>query len=165
MAFLIAVVALHHARRLELGEGEGIDEFFKRHAVLQADRDRDGEVVHHRPEAGAFLVHVDENLAELAVLVFAGAQIDLVTADDRLLGVALAPLGHLFACDLTISLTMIFSTIFSARTAAFSCGVPLSSISAASSSSSTSAAASGWRQFRAVAVKRVGLDAQRPDSS
>jgi hypothetical protein len=39
---------------------------------LQAERDRDGEIVHHGAEGGAFLVHVDENLAEAAVVVFAG---------------------------------------------------------------------------------------------
>src|SRR3546814_18949381 len=43
-------------------------------------------------EGGAFLVHVDEDLADRAVFVFAGAQVDLVAADDGLLGVALAPL-------------------------------------------------------------------------
>ena len=42
-------------------------------------------------------MHVDENLAQLAVTIFAGPQIDLVTADDGLLRVALAPLGQLFA--------------------------------------------------------------------
>ena len=68
MAFLIAVVALHHSRRFELGEGEGLDELLQRHAVLQTDRDRDGEIVHHRPEARAFLVHVDEDLTQRTVL-------------------------------------------------------------------------------------------------
>jgi hypothetical protein len=58
------VVALHEARRLEAGEGEGLDVLLQRHAVLQAERDRDGEVVHHRAEGRAFLVHVDEDLAE-----------------------------------------------------------------------------------------------------
>jgi hypothetical protein len=89
---------------------------------LQAHRHRDGEVVHHRPEARAFLVHVDEDLAQRAVLVFAGAQVDLVPADDGLLGVALAALRHLLAVARTISLTTTFSTIFSASTCAFSCG-------------------------------------------
>ena len=37
-------------------------------------------------------MHVDEDLGELAVLVFAGAQIDLVAADHGLLRVALAAL-------------------------------------------------------------------------
>ena len=45
----------------------------------------------------AFLVHVDEDLAEPAVLVFAGAQVHLVAADDGLLGVALAAVGQLLA--------------------------------------------------------------------
>ena len=40
------VVALHQARRLEAREGEGLDIFLERHAVLQAERDGDGEVVH-----------------------------------------------------------------------------------------------------------------------
>ncbi len=37
-------------------------------------------------------MHVDEDLAQPSVPVFAGAQIDLVTADDGLLGITLAPL-------------------------------------------------------------------------
>ncbi len=97
MAFLDRVIALHHAGRLELGEGEGLHIFLERHAVLQAKRDRDGEVVHHRTEGGTFLVHVDEDLAEAAVAEFAGTQIDLVTADDGLLGIALAAVRQLFA--------------------------------------------------------------------
>ena len=48
---------------------------------------------------------------------------------------------------LMISLITTFSTIFSAMTAAFSCGVPVSRISAASSSSSINAAASGCDSF------------------
>jgi hypothetical protein len=40
-------------------------------------------------------VHVDEDLAEAAVLVLAGAQVDLVAADVGLLGVALAAVGQL----------------------------------------------------------------------
>ena len=42
-------------------------------------------------------MHVDEDLAEAAVLVFAGAQIHLVAADDGLLGVALAAIGQALA--------------------------------------------------------------------
>jgi hypothetical protein len=42
-------------------------------------------------------VHVDEDLAEAAVVVFAGAQVDLVAADDGLLGVALAAVRQLLA--------------------------------------------------------------------
>ena len=50
-----------------------------------------------RAERRAFLVHVDEDLAEAAVVVFAGAQIDLVAADHGLLGVALAAVRQLLA--------------------------------------------------------------------
>ena len=91
------VVPLHEAGRLEAGEGEGLDIFLERHAILQAERDGDGEIVHQRAEGGALLVHVDEDLADPPVLVFAGAQIDLVPADHRLLGVALAAVGQLLA--------------------------------------------------------------------
>ena len=80
---LDAVVAHDHAGGLEAGEGEGLHIFVERHAVLQAERDGDGEVVHHGAEGGAFLVHVDEDFAEAAVVIFAGAQVDLVAADDR----------------------------------------------------------------------------------
>ena len=97
VAYLIEVVALHRALRLEAGEGEGIDIFVERHAVLQAERHRDGEVVEERAERRALLVHVDEDFAEPAVVVFAGAQIDLVAAHHGFLGVALAAVGHALA--------------------------------------------------------------------
>ena len=71
-----------------------LDELLERHAVLQAHRDRDREIVHQRAEGRALLVHVDKDLGEPAVLVFAGAQIDLVAADRGLLRVALAPVGQ-----------------------------------------------------------------------
>src|SRR3546814_2251903 len=77
------VVADDRTGRIEAHEGEGVDEFVERDSVLQADRDRHGEAVHERPEGGALLAHVDEDLAELAVLVLAGAQVDIVAAEDR----------------------------------------------------------------------------------
>ena len=61
---------------------------------MQPDRDRDREIVHQRAEGRAFLVHVDEDLGEPAVLVLAGPEIDLVAADDRFLRVALAAVGQ-----------------------------------------------------------------------
>ena len=64
---------------------------------MQADRNGDGEIVHQAAEGGAFLVHVDEDLAQPAVFIFAGVQIDLVAADDGLLGIALAAMGQAFA--------------------------------------------------------------------
>ncbi len=69
----------------------------ERHAVLQAERYRDGEIVDDRAQRRAFLVHVDEDLAEPAIVIFAGAQIDLVAADHGLLGIALAAVGELLA--------------------------------------------------------------------
>ena len=45
-------------------------------------------------------MHVDEDLAQLAVFVFAGAQIDFVPAHIRLLSIALAALRHLLAVRL-----------------------------------------------------------------
>ncbi len=88
------VVALDHPVRLEAGEGEAVDVFFQRYAVLEAQRHGDGEVVHHRPERRAFLVHVDEDLAQRAVFEFTGAQVELVSPNDRLLGVALTAVGQ-----------------------------------------------------------------------
>src|SRR5439155_24826739 len=38
--------------------------FRSRHAVLQAERDRDGEIVDEGAQRGAFLVHVDERSEE-----------------------------------------------------------------------------------------------------
>src|SRR5262249_6952050 len=82
------VVGFDDARRLEPGEGERLDKLLERYAVLQPDRDSDREIVHQRAESRAFLVHVDKDFGEPAVLVFAGAQIDLVAADHRFLRVA-----------------------------------------------------------------------------
>ena len=91
------VITLHEAGWLEASEGEGVDIFLERHAILETDRNRDGEVIHERAERGAFLVHVDEDFPQAAVRVFACSQIDLVTADTRLLGVALAAVRKTFA--------------------------------------------------------------------
>ena len=94
------VIALHHAGRLEAGEGEGLDIFLQRHAILQAERDGDGEIVHHGAEGGALLVHVDEDFAQTPVIIFAGAHIDFVAADNGLLRIALAPSRQLLAVAL-----------------------------------------------------------------
>ena len=90
------VIADDQAGGLEAGEGEGLDEFLQRHAILQAHRDGDGEIVHQAAEGGAFLVHVDEDLAQPAILIFAGMEIDLVAADDGFLGIAFAAMGQPF---------------------------------------------------------------------
>src|SRR5207253_223836 len=71
-----------------------IDELLQRYAMLQSERDRDREAVRHAAEGGPFLVHVEEDLAERAVLVLSGAEVDLVVADARLLRVAGPPIGQ-----------------------------------------------------------------------
>jgi hypothetical protein len=53
-------------------------------------------------------VHVDEDLPQAAVLVFAGMKIDLVVAYDRLLDIALAPLGKTLAASRTHDLDDLF---------------------------------------------------------
>ena len=68
-----------------------------------------------RAEGGAFLVHVDEDLAEPAVLVLAGPQIDLVAADNGLLGIALAAVGRLGRARAYDSSRRSFSTTRSMR--------------------------------------------------
>ena len=78
-------MALHWPLRLESGEDELLDQRLERHAVLQRDRDQHGEAVHHAAKGGALLVHIDEDLAQFPVLVFARAQEDLVSADFRFL--------------------------------------------------------------------------------
>jgi hypothetical protein len=42
-------------------------------------------------------VHVDENLAEATAGIISGSEVDLLTADARLLGVAIAPVGEALA--------------------------------------------------------------------
>jgi len=64
---------------------------------LQADGDRDREIVHERAEGGALLVHVDEDLTEAAVAIFAGAEIDLAAANAGFLGIAFAPVRQALA--------------------------------------------------------------------
>jgi hypothetical protein len=50
------------------------------------------------PRAGRrLLVHVDENLAEATAGIISGSEVDLLTTDARLLGVAIAPVGEALA--------------------------------------------------------------------
>jgi hypothetical protein len=70
-----------------------------------------------RAEGGAFLVHVDEDLAERPSSYSPVRRIDLVAADNRLLGVALAAIGSFSRSRREISITrstMLFDD-FSAR--------------------------------------------------
>ncbi len=74
-------VVLDHAPRLEGLEREGVDELLERDAVLQTLGDGDGEAREDALEGRTLLGQVDEDLAEGSVLVFAGAEIDLVATD------------------------------------------------------------------------------------
>ena len=156
------VVALHHPCRFELGEGEGVDEFLQRHTVLQAHGHGDGEVVHHRAEARTFLMHVDEDLAKRAVFVFAGAQVDLVAAHDRLLGIALAAFRHL----LTVAADQFLDHHLLDHLLGQHMGLLDRRAGLQDLGGLVVILDQGGRerlaQLRAVAVERVGLDAQAP---
>src|ERR1700734_3302112 len=66
-----------------------------RRAVGRATRR--SRIFHQRPEGRALLAHVDENLAEATIGIISCSEVDLLTADARLLGVAVAPVGEAFA--------------------------------------------------------------------
>jgi hypothetical protein len=91
-------------------------------------------------------VHVDEDLAEPPVVIFAGAQINLVPADDGLLRVALAPARQLLALARETRSTTRSTTRSASAAARCVCGaaMKLSSASSSSSSSAISCELSGW---------------------
>ena len=64
-------VPAHWTCWLKAREGEGIDELFQRNAILQTDGHRDRKVIHERAEGGAFLVHVDKDLAQTSICILA----------------------------------------------------------------------------------------------
>ena len=68
---------------LEAQVGELRDVGLQRDAVLQADRDRDREGVHHAGQGRALLAELEEDLAELAVVVGAGGHVALGAADGE----------------------------------------------------------------------------------
>ena len=80
-------MATDDPRGLEACEDKSIDELFEGHAILQAEGHGDGEAVEQAPERGTLAVHVDENLSQRTVVVFAGPEIDLVGSHHCLLGV------------------------------------------------------------------------------
>ena len=97
------LIALHHACRFEAREGEGLHIFFQWHAILQTQRNSDGEIVHHRTERCTFLVHVDEDFAQAPIIIFTRTQINLVATHECLLGIALATGGQLVALTLALN--------------------------------------------------------------
>ena len=51
--------------------------------VLQSETHGNGKTVRHAAEGGTFFVHVDENFAERAIVVFAGSQVDFDAIDTN----------------------------------------------------------------------------------
>ncbi len=82
---------------LEGQVGELRDVGLQRDAVLQADGHRDREGVHHAGEGGALLAELEEDLAELAVVVGAGGEVPLGTAHGERRGQGLAGLRQALA--------------------------------------------------------------------
>lgn len=65
-------VSTYGAVGLEAGEGELLDIGLEWYAVLQTHGDGHSKAVHQAAEGGALFVHVDEDFAELTVLVLTG---------------------------------------------------------------------------------------------
>ena len=81
--------------RVEPHVAELLHEDLERHPVLEAERDRRREGVHHAPHRRAFLADVgQEDLADISVLVLAGRDVSLVAADRELVGHRLPGLRH-----------------------------------------------------------------------
>ena len=91
--FCDAIITGDLASRLEPRKYKCVHKLIQRYAVLQPDRDRDGEIVHQAAERCAFLVHIDEDFAECAFVKLASVQINFVPADCGLLDIALAAIG------------------------------------------------------------------------
>ena len=84
-----------HPLRVEAHVGELAHERLERHAVLERDRDRRGERVHHAAQRRALLADVgEEDLADRAVLVHPGRDVALVAGDRELVGDRLALARH-----------------------------------------------------------------------
>ncbi len=94
---LDVVVPLNHAVGLEAGEGKGVDVFFQGYPVLKAEGYGDGEGIQDASKGRPFLVHVQEDLSEAPIVVFAGSEEYRMAGDLRLLGIALSPVGQGFA--------------------------------------------------------------------
>jgi len=107
-------------------------------------------------------VHVDENLTQPAVHIFAGPQIHLVPADDSLLRIALAPFRQLFAVGADHFLDDdAFHDLFGQHGGLFlrgPCRKDLLRLLVILDQGRSQR----LRQFRPVAVQRIRLDAQRP---
>ncbi len=70
--------------------GELVDQVAQRHAVLKGDADGGREGVHQTGDGGAFLGHLEEDFAGLAVVVQADGDVAFVAGDVELVGDRLA---------------------------------------------------------------------------
>ena len=87
------VIEVDRAVGFEASEQEGLDEFFERDAVLEPQRNGNGETVHEAAKRRPFLVHVEKDFSERSIVVFTGAEIDFMPADHGLLRIPHASRG------------------------------------------------------------------------
>ena len=80
------VGVLGETARLEALVSEFLDQTFERHAVLQGDGGQRADRVHQAADGAAFLGHVNEELAGLAIFEEADGDITFVTGDLELVG-------------------------------------------------------------------------------
>lgn len=67
--------------RFKASEGEAVHIFFQGNSVLETDGHGDRETVQQTAVGSAFFESVDEDFSELAVVVFAGANVHLLAGD------------------------------------------------------------------------------------
>ncbi len=155
------VVALDHAGRLELGEGEGPPHITsKRHAILQASEMALAKLFIHRPEGRTFLVHVDEDFAETSITEFAGAQI---TCGRRRSPSGYSPgdgSASFSRARTTFSMTRFDDLLGDGTPGRLPAPCISSSIASSSSSSSISEAVQRLRELGTVAVERICLQCE-----
>ena len=56
--------------------------------MLESEGNRDRKTVHQTSKGGSLFMHIQENFSQSSIFVFAGSEIDFVTSDNRLLGIA-----------------------------------------------------------------------------
>ena len=83
-----SIVQFHGTVRLEPGKDKRLNEFFQRHAVLKSKRDGDRKTIHEASERRPFLVHVQKDFSDRPILIFTGAQVQLMSPDNGLLRVS-----------------------------------------------------------------------------
>ncbi len=91
------MAALDMPGRLKLAHTEPVDKGLQRHAVLQRNGNGDGELIHHTAHRGRLSGHIDKNLTQPAVGIFARAQKQGMVAHCRFLRKAVATGGQRLA--------------------------------------------------------------------